>query len=97
MTPTGALAIATTVDVRTVSCTGQPQPCERDCGSERGVVRVYAPTGLVQVCLGCARTAIGAALDDSPPDAVVVVELETYPGWCFRRRTPDAINPAVAS
>jgi hypothetical protein len=80
-----AIPVASTVDVRPVYRTGTPEPCERDCGSQQGVVRVYwqpitAPVGLVHVCPGCAAAAINAALDDAPTDAPVTVELELYPG-----------------
>lgn len=79
-----AFPVASTVDVRPVYRTGAPESCERDCGSQQGVVRVYwqpieAPVGLVHVCLGCAATAINAALDDTPTDAPIIVELEMYP------------------
>lgn len=79
-----AIPLASTVDVRPVYRTGTPEPCERGCGSQQGVVRVYwrpisAAVGLVHVCQACARTAIERALDDTPSDAPVVVELEMYP------------------
>jgi hypothetical protein len=81
---TAALHVASTVTVHTITGTGTPHPCERDCGSDRGVVRVHwqplsEQIGLVYVCLACAPVAIGAALDDTPPDMVVTVELELYP------------------
>jgi hypothetical protein len=84
MISTLVFPLASTVSVRPVYRTGIPEPCEWNCGSQQGVVRVYwqpihAPVGLVHVCLGCARTAIERALDDTPPDAPVVVELELYP------------------
>jgi hypothetical protein len=85
MTGIPALAIlaATTVQVREITVTDTPGECENCHQPDSAVVHVYSTPsddrgdGYLVVCLAsrCVHWAVGNALDTSPVDSPVTVEL----------------------